>query len=112
VVDQAMAERVRHGTMPVMLTEFGGISFAGDGSTWGYGTVDSAAEYGRLVSELFAAVEQSSVLAGFCFTQLTDTMQEANGLLTADREPKLPIETIRAMVTGGGVRAESAASPT
>ena len=112
VVDQAMAERVRTGAMPVMLTEFGGISFAGDGSTWGYGTVDSAAEYGRLVGALFAAVEHSTVLAGFCFTQLTDTMQEANGLLTADREPKLPIEAIRAMVTGAAVTAESAASPT
>ena len=103
VVDRGMAERARSGGMPVMLTEFGGISFAGDASTWGYGTVDSVAEYERLVGNLFAAVERSSVLAGFCFTQLTDTMQEANGLLTDDREPKLPVETIRAMVTGVAV---------
>jgi hypothetical protein len=40
------------------------------------------------------------VLAGFCYTQLTDTMQEANGLLTEDREPKLPIEELRSMITG------------
>jgi hypothetical protein len=29
-----------------------------------------------------------------------DTGQEANGLVHADRTPKLPVETIRAIVTG------------
>jgi hypothetical protein len=40
------------------------------------------------------------VLAGFCYTQLTDTMQEANGLLDERREPKLPVERLRRIVTG------------
>ncbi|MDQ0726683.1 hypothetical protein [Microbacterium sp. W4I20] len=40
------------------------------------------------------------VVTGFCYTQLTDTMQEANGLLRADRSPKLPVEVLRALVTG------------
>jgi hypothetical protein len=48
-------------------------------------------------------VQASPVLAGFCYTQLTDTLQEANGLLTADRKPKLPVERLRAIVTGEGV---------
>ncbi len=38
--------------------------------------------------ELMAAVQASSALAGFCYTQLTDTLQERNGLLTEHREPK------------------------
>jgi hypothetical protein len=33
----------------------------------------------------------SPVLGGFCYTQLTDTEQETNGLLTAAREPKVDV---------------------
>lgn len=47
-------------------------------------------------------VRASSVLAGTCWTQLTDTLQETNGLLTADRQPKAPASEIRAAVTGRG----------
>ena len=42
----------------------------------------------------------SPALAGFCYTQLTDTEQERNGLLTAGRRPKAPVERIRAVTTG------------
>jgi hypothetical protein len=42
----------------------------------------------------------SRILAGSCYTQLTDTMQETNGLLTADRVPKVEIARIRRAVTG------------
>jgi hypothetical protein len=31
---------------------------------------------------------------------LTDTLQEANGLVDEHRVPKLPVETIRAIITG------------
>lgn len=43
----------------------------------------------------------SRALAGFCYTQLTDTGQETNGLLTAGREPKIPVERVRRLVRGG-----------
>lgn len=33
-------------------------------------------------------------LGGFCYTQLTDIEQEINGLLTYDRQPKVPAEEI------------------
>ena len=32
---------------------------------------------------------------GFCYTQLTDVEQEQNGLLTADRKPKLEPSSMR-----------------
>ena len=38
-------------------------------------------------------------IAGFCYTQLTDTLQENNGLLTADRKPKVPVEEVRAVTS-------------
>jgi hypothetical protein len=43
------------------------------------------------------------MLSGFCYTQFTDTYQEANGLLYADRTPKFPVERIRAATLGQDV---------
>jgi hypothetical protein len=88
---------------PIMLTEFGGVRFTpGDDATatWGYSTVSTAEDFETRLRGLFAAVQPGGVLAGFCYTQLTDTMQEANGLVTADRTPKIAVESIRAMVRG------------
>jgi hypothetical protein len=40
------------------------------------------------------AVLDSPSIVGFCYTQLTDVQQETNGLLTADRKPKLDVEAV------------------
>ncbi|WP_233159979.1 glycoside hydrolase family 2 protein [Pseudonocardia sp. MH-G8] len=86
---------------PVVLTEFGGLSYApAAGEKWfGYGTVGSPEELAERLRELVDAVLDNPELAGFCYTQLTDTEQERNGLLTEDREPKLPVSTIREILT-------------
>lgn len=88
-----------HEGAPVMVTEFGGIAYAAQG-TWGYATVSSPEEYQEKVASLFDALHASEVVTGFCYTQLTDTLQEANGLADADRKPKLDPAVIRAFVTG------------
>jgi beta-galactosidase/beta-glucuronidase len=88
------------GDIPIMLTEFGGISLMppAEGTPWyGYGTVDSSAAYLDKYRELVDAVLDCGLLAGFCYTQLTDTLQETNGLLTADRRFKLDPAAIRAI---------------
>ncbi len=84
---------------PVMLTEFGGISYTPiAGERWhGYGTVQSSDEFLEKYEELIMAILDSVPIAGFCYTQLTDTEQETNGLLTEDRRPKLPPEAIAAI---------------
>ena len=86
---------------PVMLTEFGGISYAPDpGERWhGYGTVSTTEAFLARYRDLVEAVLDSPAISGFCYTQLADTEQETNGLLTADREPKLDPEAVRA-ITG------------
>lgn len=86
---------------PVMLTEWGGISYAPQpGEAWhGYGTVDSTEAFLAKYAELTNAILDSPTIVGFCYTQLTDTEQETNGLLTADRKPKLPIEAVHAINT-------------
>jgi beta-galactosidase/beta-glucuronidase len=91
---------------PILLTEFGGIAFHRDRAhTWGYSRVEDAADLARQYYKLLSAVRGSSLLAGFCYTQFTDTYQEANGLLYMDRTPKFPLEQI-AIATRGPVTPE------
>ncbi|WP_420362825.1 sugar-binding domain-containing protein [Curtobacterium aetherium] len=88
---------------PVMLTEFGGVRYQSGGRReegWGYTTAVDDEDWVRRIAALHDAVRASTFLAGSCWTQLTDTMQETNGLLNADRSPKVPIEQIRRAVTG------------
>ena len=84
---------------PVMITEFGGLSFHPDiGEAWyGYGTVRSLEEYEQKYAELISAITDCPTIAGFCYTQLTDTRQESNGLLTEQRVPKIDAARLRAI---------------
>jgi beta-galactosidase/beta-glucuronidase len=93
---------------PLMLTEFGGVRYTPTPPdevpverTWGYSTATDAEDFARRLEDLLSAVHASPVLAGFCYTQLTDTVQEANGLLDEHRRPKLPVERLRRIITGG-----------
>jgi hypothetical protein len=92
--------------MPVVLSEFGGIAVAEGGhgekerATWGYSTSASARDLAVRYARLLGKVRSLELLAGFCYTQLTDTYQEANGLLRGDRTPKFPLAEIAAATTG------------
>jgi hypothetical protein len=93
---------------PIMLTECGGISYRPqpDARWYGYGTVTDRDAFLAKYRELIEAILDSPAIAGFCYTQLTDTAQETNGLLTENREPKLDPAAIRAIT-----RRASAAVP-
>ena len=81
-----------HADLPVMLTEFGGIALAPPGpDTWGYSVAATPEEFATRYERLLGVVRNLGLLAGFCYTQFTDTYQEANGLLQANRTPKIPI---------------------
>jgi beta-galactosidase/beta-glucuronidase len=101
-------EGKRHHDQPLMLTEFGGITYSRDPNTWGYTRVDSSRAFERAYTTLLQKVHALGVFAGFCYTQFSDTYQEANGLLFADRTPKFSIDAIHAATTGK----PSAAVPT
>jgi beta-galactosidase/beta-glucuronidase len=93
-------EGKRHADQPLMLTEFGGITYSSDDKTWGYARVNSARALQRSYTTLLQTVHALGVFAGFCYTQFADTYQEANGLLFADRTPKFPIDEMNAATTG------------
>lgn len=98
---------------PVIVSEFGGISFAPlhPEAPWGYLTASRADEFEGLLREQFDALHASPVLAGFCYTQLTDTLQEANGLTDPYRRPKLPVHIMRDIVLGTSIDTTSHRRP-
>jgi beta-galactosidase/beta-glucuronidase len=79
------------GAVPLMITELGGITYDPESDAFwnGYGAVDDADELAKRYADLIGALLDSPVVAGFCYTQLTDTAQERNGLLYGDRTPKV-----------------------
>lgn len=91
-----------HQGQPIMLTEFGGIAYGkpDDNTIWGYIRSTEVSELQCQYTALLQAVNQVEMFSGFCYTQLTDTFQEANGLLYIDRTPKFPIEAIAAATLG------------
>ncbi|OIJ64751.1 glycoside hydrolase family 2 protein [Streptomyces mangrovisoli] len=99
-VGTRQAERYAAGAAPLMITEFGGLSVRADDDDFSYTRTASDAQYAALLRDLFGALHASEVVAGFCYTQFMDTAQETNGLVHADGTPKLPLETIRRIVTG------------
>lgn len=91
-----------------MITEYGGIAFANLGeqnemggmATWGYHEkVTGEDAFLKRFERLTDAVRALPYCEGYCYTQLTDVMQEINGLLMPDRTPKIDPAKIRALVT-------------
>lgn len=86
---------------PIVLSEFGGIALAEDKpGTWGHTRCENPAAFAQRFTDLLKVVRSLEVLAGYCYTQFADTYQEANGLLRADRTPKVPIEQISLATRG------------
>ena len=93
---------------PIMITEFGGIALGGPkDETWGYSRSATAEQFLERYRALLTTVRNLPALAGFCYTQLTDTYQEVNGLLYADRTPKAPLEAIARATAGAAPDAQT-----
>lgn len=99
------------GTEPVVLTEFGGVATVGDPDSWGYHTARDPDHFAATVHGLVEAVGLSRVVEGFCYTQLADVEQEANGLLTFDRQHKLDPNEFRSVVQRTGTAPGASAIP-
>jgi beta-galactosidase/beta-glucuronidase len=96
-----------HTDLPLMLTEFGGIALArNDRQSWGYSVAKTPEEFARRYERLLRVVRELQIISGFCYTQFADTYQEANGLLFADRTPKIALERIAAVTQGSGPRTD------
>lgn len=102
-----------HAGQPLMLTEFGGIACKSKEAlereakekgkqTWGYSICASPDELRMRYEALLEVVNRIDLFSGFCYTQLTDTFQEANGLFTMDRKPKFSLNSMAHATRGAG----------
>jgi len=91
------ANGVEYCGQPVILTEYGGIAFETDNAdNWGYfGAVKDEKEFFERYNGITNAIVNIPYIRGYCYTQLTDVMQEVNGLMTADRKLKADREKIK-----------------
>lgn len=92
-----------------LVTEYGGIAFQNIGiqgemggmQTWGYGNKMSDEEsFFERFKGVTDAIREIPFCQGFCYTQLTDVMQEINGVLSPDRKPKIDVKRFRELNTG------------
>jgi beta-galactosidase/beta-glucuronidase len=96
-----LLEEFEYGGQPLILTEFGGIAFSREGNgTWGYSRAGTPDELAAQYLNLLSAVRSLPMFSGYCYTQFTDTYQEANGLLYMDRTPKFALEEIACATRG------------
>lgn len=84
---------------PIILSEYGGIAFDDEESdSWGYlEKVNGEKDFMERMAPVTENVICSRKFAGFCYTQLTDVLQEANGLLKMDRTPKIAPDQLKAV---------------
>ncbi len=92
-----LLQEYMRGEEPVVVSEFGGVTLNTDRDrAWGgYGAVSTPQELLERYRDLVGALLDSPAIAGFCYTQLTDTLQERNGLTNDRREPKVSVTAVR-----------------
>ena len=107
LVGRAMS--VPYAGQPFFVSEYGGIwwnpaeaeAAADDADperavSWGYGErVASVEEWHARFRGLTEVLLEDPRMFGYCYTQLTDTFQEQNGIYDAQRRPKFDIARIR-----------------
>jgi beta-galactosidase/beta-glucuronidase len=70
-------------------------------TSWGYGQrVDSLDAWYARYEGLTRVLLENPDMFGYCYTQLTDTFQEENGLYDFDRTPKFDVERLRRIQLG------------
>ena len=108
---------------PYFVSEFGGIWWnsarlaeeqassddPNRDTSWGYGQrVDSLEAWYDRYEGLTRVLLENPDMFGYCYTQLTDTFQEENGIYDFDRAPKFDIARIRRVQLSGSAYEERA----
>ena len=92
----AFAQGYGYKGQPVIISEYGGIAFAGEDKRWGYGNkVADKEAFIQRFDEITTAVKSLPYVCGYCYTQVSDVQQEINGLMDARRNFKVDPEVIR-----------------
>jgi hypothetical protein len=97
-------EGTQYRGQPIVFSEVGGYLMAPDRPERRrdrlydhYGNVHNEDELAQRYCKLMEGLASLPFLAGLCYTQLTDVEHEQNGLLTAERVPRLPPEQVASL---------------
>ncbi len=89
---------------PLLLSEFGGISYLDSPERvehWGYEEeVRDQEEFAALLTQIFNTVYSFDRNTGYCYTQFADVGVERNGLVHANRRPKINPAVIKSIIDG------------
>jgi len=95
---QNFPEHEKYEGQPYFVSEFGGPWWNIDGGEngWGYGDAPRDVEefYARYQGWVDTLLDNPR-MCGFCYTQITDVMQEKNGVYAFDRTAKFDVERVR-----------------
>ena len=92
----AFASGYSYRGQPIIISEFGGIAFNSSEQGWGYGNkVNTKEEYIERFDAITTAIKKIDIIAGFCYTQVTDVQQEINGIMDMDRNFKVEPEILK-----------------
>jgi beta-galactosidase/beta-glucuronidase len=86
---------------PFFVSEFGGVHWApryeGENAGWGYGAgvPQTLKEWLERFKYYCDALMDDPLKFGYCYTQLTDTWPECNGMVYQDRTEKFDLELVR-----------------
>jgi len=82
---------------PYFVSEFGGTWWnPNEQGGWGYGeAVKNIEEVYERYEGLVNVLLDNPKMCAFCYTQITDVMQEQNGIYTFDRKPKFDAERLK-----------------
>ena len=87
-----------HRGQPILVTEYGGIFRDTPVDGFDYAVADSDEDFLVRLRALTSALLESPIISGLCYTQLSDVEHERNGLLTADRTPKIDLARVRDVI--------------
>jgi beta-galactosidase/beta-glucuronidase len=98
------AEGHAYAGQPVIVTEYGGVFESVHIDGFDYLVAADSQDLVRQLAALTDALLSSPVLSGLCYTQLADVEHEQNGLLTANRSPKIPPARVREIIGAPAAR--------
>ncbi|MDE6504260.1 MAG: beta-galactosidase [Clostridia bacterium] len=83
------------GKLPIIASEYGGMTYASKGNDWGYHSFDSEEDFLAEYLGMTKSYLSCEKISGFCYTQLYDVEQEQNGLFFYDRKRKFSDKVLK-----------------
>lgn len=94
----AFVDNHKYDDQPIFLSEFGGygLSISKENTdNFFYGEAANTNDFATRIKEMYMTIKQFQFIRGICYTQYNDTFQETNGIVTENRQLKIPAEFLK-----------------